>query len=633
MFQNKNLSAVRNNELFKGISDTNLNFNFNPKDFIEIGEGEIIYQSGDSSDYLYLVIEGEIKLKIDGGLSIPFILRKSNNDFFGEKEVQENSVRKSSAVADKNSLLYIIRKIDLNSMLQRSKDLRYKLLGNINEDIETEVNKRETVFDGLIEKLPEQSFFKSDNNEPLEKTNHSEPKVISDSEEKTNNETKLNYEAEPPGLSEIKNDTEVIYENEPEMKSPLNIESFGNNVEKLDIPLNEEKIKSDPGQTNLPLTSLISVIKKIFSDLNPEEIFISISESISGLLNAERVILYIINNDTSEFRTRIKTGTEYSDLSFRYPGNLFSESVDEDKIINLTCPSEEQLALINPTPGKEVKNLLISPIKNNNGNKIGVLQLINCNKEGFDLEDEKLISELSPLVALAIENSIYVQDLLHSDRLKSLNKVANFLMHDIKNPIATIKQYSEHIKKQDVSKEINLVLDMIVEQANCVVDLVQTTLGYSEGKSISNPQPLLLSNALNYILSMLAEYVESRNVKLFKKFEGDGLVNLDKKEFYQACFQIAKNACDAMPQGGNFYVITKREGDKIRIELKDNGLGIPDSLKDRIFEPFMTHGKKQKSGLGLAIAEKIIKEHNGMIWTESDLGEGTVIIIALPLLD
>ena len=633
MFQNKNLSAVRNNALFKEVSDTNINFNFNPKDFIEIGEGEIIYQSGDLSDYLYLVIEGEIKLKIPGGLSSPFILRKSNNDFFGEKEVQENSVRKSSAVADKNSLLYIIRKIDLNSMTQRSKDLRYKLLGNINEDIETEANKRETVFNGLIEKLPEQSFFKSDNNEPIEKTNHSEPKVIRDTEEETNNETEVNYEAEPPGVSEIKNDSEVIYENEPEMKNPLNIESLGNNEEKLDIPIDEENKKSDPGQTNLPLTSLISAIQKIFSDLNPEEIFISISEAISGLLNVERVILYIINDETNEFRTRIKTGTEYSDLSFRYPGNLFSESVNEDKIINLTCPSEEQLALITPTPGKEVKNLLISPIKNNKGNKIGVLQLINCNKEGFDLEDEKLISELSPLVALAIENSVYVQDLLHSDRLKSLNKVANFLMHDIKNPIVTIKQYSEHIKKQGVSKEINLVLDMIVEQANCVVDLVQTTLGYSEGKSISNPQPILLSNALNYILSMLAEYVESRNVKLFKKFEGDGLVNLDKKEFYQACFQITKNACDAMPQGGNFYVITKREGDKIRIELKDNGLGIPDSLKDRIFEPFMTHGKKQKSGLGLAIAEKIIKEHNGMIWTESDLGEGAVIIIVLPVLD
>ena len=296
MSQNKNLSAVRNNALFKEVSDTNINFNFNPKDFIEIGEGEIIYQSGDSSDYVYLVIEGEIKLKIPGGSSSSFILRKSNNDFFGEKEVQENSVRKSSAVADKNSLLYIIRKIDLNSMTQRSKDLRYKLLGNINEDIKTEANKRETVFNGLIEKLPEQSFFKSDNNEPIEKTNHSEPKVIRDAEEETNNETELNYEAEPPGVSEIKNDSEVIYENEPEMKNPLNIESLGNNEEKLDIPIDEENKKSDPGQTNLPLTSLISAIQKIFSDLNPEEIFISISEAISGLLNVERVILYIIND-------------------------------------------------------------------------------------------------------------------------------------------------------------------------------------------------------------------------------------------------------------------------------------------------------------------------------------------------
>ena len=139
-----------------------------------------------------------------------------------------------------------------------------------------------------------------------------------------------------------------------------------------------------------------------------------------------------------------------------------------------------------------------------------------------------------------METLTYVQTLLNSDKLIFLNKIANFLINDIKNPIISIKQYSEHIKKQEVSKEINLVLDMIVEQSNFVVDLVQTTLGFSEGKTISNPQPILLSSALNYILAMLAEYVESRNVKLFKKFEGDGLVNLDKKEFYQACFQIAQ---------------------------------------------------------------------------------------------
>jgi signal transduction histidine kinase len=110
-------------------------------------------------------------------------------------------------------------------------------------------------------------------------------------------------------------------------------------------------------------------------------------------------------------------------------------------------------------------------------------------------------------------------------------------------------------------------------------------------------------------------------------------VDLDRKEFYQACYQIAKNACDAMPHGGNFYVIVKREEKTIRIEFKDTGLGIPDSIKDRIFEPFMSHGKEGRTGLGLAIAEKIVKEHKGKIWAESDLGEGSVIIIVLPAID
>jgi signal transduction histidine kinase len=598
MLQNKNLAAVKNNIIFKGVSDSNLNFNFNPKNFQEIGDGEIIYKSGDPSDYLYLLIEGEIKLKIPGGISSPLILRKLSNDFFGEREVQENTIRKSSAVADKNSLLYLIRKSDLNSMIQRSKDLRSNLLGDIREDDETDANKKETVLDGFIENLSEQPLFKSENNEVIEKPNLTEPEITGEAEAEANNEAELIYNAELP-----------------------------------EVNIDDDSVNKHPVQTDYPLPEILKALRKIFSELNPEEIFNSIPEAIAALLNAESVMLFTINTETNELRTRNKSGTEYSDYSLKLAENLYAESINENRIINLTNPSTEQLELVYSTSVEAIKNLLISPIKNNGDKIIGVLQLVNCNKEGFAPEDEKLISELSPILALAIENSIHVQDLIDSNRLTSLNSAANFLINDIKNPIITIKQYSEHIKKQGVSKEIDLVLDMIIKQANCIVDLVQTTLGYSEGKAMSNPQPILLTNALNYILSLLAEYVESRNVKLFKKFDGDGLVNLDKKEFYQALFQIAKNACDAMPQGGNFYIITKRDGDKIRIELKDNGFGIPDSIKARIFEPFMTHGKKLSSGLGLAISKKIITEHNGKIWTESEHGEGAVFIIVLPVLE
>jgi signal transduction histidine kinase len=606
MFQNKNIAAVRNNTIFKGVSETNLNFNFNVKDFQELGEGEIIYQSGDPSDYLYLLIEGEIKLKIPGGVSSPLILRKSNNDFFGEKEVQENTVRKSSAVADKNSLLYRIRKNDITSMIQRSKELRYNLSGDRREEYETDGNKKETVFDGLLGKLSEQSFFKSDNNEAIETPNLTEQKIIEEEVEvETNYGADLINEAKVPELSENKNEPEA--DNDSVIKNRV--------------------------QTNTQLIEIINALQKIFSDLNPENIFNSIPESIAELLNAEKATLFTINTDTNELKTRKKSGTVYSDYSLKLAENLYSESIYEKRIVILTNPTTEQLAFVYPTSDETIKNLLISPINNNEDKVIGVLQLINCRKEEFDQEDEKLISELSPILALAIENSLQVRELKNSDRLLALNNAANFLIQDIKDPIITIKQYSEHIKKQAVTKDINPVLDMIIEQANCVVDFVQTTLGYTEGKVISNPQPTLLTNALNYILARLAEYVESRNVKLFKKFEGDGLVNLDKKEFYQALFQIAKNACDAMPNGGNFYITTKREGDKIRIELRDNGLGIPDSIKNRIFEPFLAHGKKQSSGLGLAITEKIITEHNGTIRAQGNIGEGAVFIIDLPVLE
>jgi chemotaxis protein histidine kinase CheA len=630
MFQNKNLSAVRNNALFRGINDANLNFNFNPKDFKEVGEGEIIYQSGDTSDCLYLVIEGAIKLKITGGISSPFILRKTNNDFFGEKEIQENISRKSSAVADKNSLLYLIRKAELNLMAQKNKDLRHNLLGETIEDIETDSNKKETVFDGLLENLSEQSFFKYENNETVEKTSNIKSQVIEESKPDIKNEKEIIVESElskAPGI--INNQAALNNLNDQGM----NVNSLENNGNSSDTPPEARNRGTSQEHSNLPINELIGALYKVFSNLNPEDIYISIPEAISTILSVENIFLYLMNIEINEFRTKIKTELGYSDFLIKSPGNLFLKSVSEDKPINLTKPVEGQVAPINPTPSVPVKSMLIFPIKDEKGNIVGVLQLVNSKKEGFDSGDERLITTISPLMALAINNSLYKQDILQSDRLKSLNKVANFLINDIKNPIVLIKQYSEHIKRQEESKEIKLVLDRIIEQANCVVDLVQTTLGYSEGKSRYNPQSIYITDALNYILSMLAEYVESRNVKLFKKFDGNGLVNLDQKEFYQACFQIAKNACDAMPQGGNFYVVTKREHDKISIEFRDNGLGIPASIKDIIFEPFMTQYKEHNSGLGLAIVENIIKEHKGNIRVESIPGEGANFIIDLPVSD
>jgi signal transduction histidine kinase len=674
MSQYKNLSAVRNNSLFHGINDSGFTLNFNPKDFIVIEDGGIIYQPGDLSDAIYLIIDGEVKLKITGSGS-PTIVKKGRNEFFGEKETLDNLSRKSSAVANKDSILYMIKKNEVISLIQKSSMIKSNLLGEVEEPNTDGTINNEIIFNEPEGKLSDLPFF----NKKRTLTDKDESKIIPNEDELLNSLPDTITEKEP--IAETEQDIEI--NNKDEIQEAEIVTSDNRNVNNANYPPNEDKISpnvessldenilsagnmdlendrnvlSNEGNENsIPenqtvfedvkyspavadhglkseneMALFITTISKIFSGLSVEDIFITIPEAVSELLNAANGRLFLIDKETNEFRTRVKKGIEYSEIKLKFSENLFTESVNEKKTINIKNPSADELEKI--ALGADIQSLLIFPLKNQKGNIIGVLEFNNSIYGIFKDEDKVVLTRLSPLINLALENADFILNLLQSERMVSLNKIANFLIQDIKNPIVTIKQYAEHIKKQEISQDTLPVLDMIAEQADSVMNLVQTTLRYSEGIQISKPLTILFSTAMDNILALLAEYVESRDVKLFKKYDGDGLVNLDRKEFYQACYQIAKNACDAMPQGGNFYIIVIREGKSIRIEFKDTGLGIPASIKDRIFEPFMSHGKDDHSGLGLAITEKIVREHNGKIWAESDLGEGAAIIIVLPTSD
>ena len=636
MAQNKNLSSVMNNSLFRGITDPGFKLNYYLKDFIEIEDGGIIYQAGDLSDAIYLIIEGEVKLKFSG---THLVDKKRSNEFFGEKEALDNLARKSSAVANKNSILYMIKKNDLLSLIQRNNEIKSKLLGEQTDQLTNEVNHKEFNFNEPKDRISDLPFFKKKTDVPI----HDETEVIKNEVEPLNDEVIPIPEVE---YNEVTED-EIV--NVPHVGDKVVLEEvylFSNdNFPKSNdeepvkpvfeqIPEMEETQKAEFKESVGPSSDrpvFIDAILRIFSGLGAEEIFITIPEAICELLKAKQGRLFLIDKGMNELRTRIKDENVFSDIRLNFTDNLFSQAVNRKKIINLVSPPIEELEKI--SSASDIQSLLIFPLINQKEEIAGVLELNNSIYGEFEQKDIEELIKITPLIVLALKNADFIQNLLHSDRLISLNKMANFLIQDIKNPIVTIKQYAEHIKTQKINEEVAPVLDMIEEQAEAVMNLVQTTLGYSEGMLVSKLQTLLLSTTMDNILALLAEYVESRDVKLYKKYNGDGLVHLDKKEFYQACFQIAKNACDAMPQGGNFYITVTREDGNIKIEFKDTGLGIPDSIKDRIFEPFMSHGKDDHSGLGLAIAEKIVKEHNGKIWAESDLGEGSVIIIVLPVID
>ncbi len=86
-----------------------------------------------------------------------------------------------------------------------------------------------------------------------------------------------------------------------------------------------------------------------------------------------------------------------------------------------------------------------------------------------------------------------------------------------------------------------------------------------------------------------------------------------------------------MPNGGKFFVRAHADGENVVIELQDTGSGMPEEIRRKIFEPFVTFGKKHGTGLGMAIVKKIIDDHNASIDIQTELGKGTTMTLTLPL--
>jgi len=121
MFQSKNLSVLGSNLLFKGLDESVINSVFNSKNFRAEKEGELIFQAGDESSYLHLILQGEVKLKYFGTKGSNASFRRVKNEFFGEQEVLEKTTRISSAIADTDCIFYLISKEEFFQLVSKHK--------------------------------------------------------------------------------------------------------------------------------------------------------------------------------------------------------------------------------------------------------------------------------------------------------------------------------------------------------------------------------------------------------------------------------------------------------------------------------------------------------------------------------
>jgi signal transduction histidine kinase len=423
---------------------------------------------------------------------------------------------------------------------------------------------------------------------------------------------------------------EFIGDGQPDFEEPEpeNTNEGNNNThEESSI---EEENKMDIAQ----LKKIIKAAELVNSTVKIDEVLKNIVEAATDIAEADRGTLYLIDKEKNELWSLIAMGKEIKEIRLKIGEGMAGYVAKTGEILNIKDVSKDirYRSDFDKASGYETKNALTFPIKNREGEIIGVLQLLNSKHGEFSKDDEEVLNAMSIHAAIALQNAEMVERLLKVERVQSLGKMANFLIQDIKKPILVSKRYAEHLRNKDLTPDNIQIIDMLLEQLNHVADLVQTTSSYSEGKAILRTMNISLNKTLNDYASRIGTYVESRNCSIKNEFDKDVTVKIDVKEFYQCYTHIIKNACDAMPDGGTIEVMTKRDDKNgvVKILIRDYGLGIADSLKEKIFEPFFTQGKKEGTGLGLSITKQIVEAHNGKIEVESSLGEGTTVIITIP---
>jgi len=383
----------------------------------------------------------------------------------------------------------------------------------------------------------------------------------------------------------------------------------------------------------LKLQKLIEASKIINSTLDLDKLLGLILEAAVQSIGADRGTLYLVDAIKKELWSTVLQGKNMVEIRLTIGQGLSGFVAETGETIII--PDAYADARFNPDidkrTGYRTKNMLCMPMKNKDGVIIGVFQLLNKRIGCFDNDDVSFIDALSAHASVAIENARIAREMVQNERLSAVGRMASVIIHDIKNPMGTLRVYAQVMKKKSGNEEASKLADEMIHQVDRFVNMTQEILDFTRGVSSLNFLDLEFSSVMEGVLNFIEKDLEKNNVKLIRHAQFHGTVRMDQEKMVRVFYNIASNARDAMPDGGTLSVCTSEDNGFVRIDFADTGTGMPEEVKKRIFEPFMTFGKKHGTGLGMAIVKKVIDDHKGRIAIDSEMGKGTTIRIFLPV--
>jgi signal transduction histidine kinase len=300
----------------------------------------------------------------------------------------------------------------------------------------------------------------------------------------------------------------------------------------------------------------------------------------------------------------------------------------------------EQYHMMNIIAERQLKSMLCTPVIYE-GEIFGVLNLYTDELHRFNNDEKTAFQTISRMAAVAIQNAKLYQRVFNTEdtmrkneRLTTLGLLAAEIAHEIRNPLTVIKLLFDSLEMEFPDSDPRQKdLSIIYEKIRQLEDIVGKVLEFGKSNNTLKTK-VCLNDLIDDTIRLVRMKLKQMKIDLSFDHPNEPLyTNVNKGQIQQSILNLIINATQAMPNGGMIKMRSAiehfNEKTNLVTYIQDSGSGVPDYIKDRIFDSFLT-SKKEGTGLGLSIVRRILKSHEGDIELIESSQKGTTFKIILP---
>jgi len=393
------------------------------------------------------------------------------------------------------------------------------------------------------------------------------------------------------------------------------------------------------------LESLITIGQTLVTKLDQQELFDTVTRDARQILQCRTCTLYLYDETRSTVRLASASSTHPLELHAQdlpLDSCLVASVIHTHKQVDyLNIQSAEFLDLIDLPRDPDLRTVLVAPVIYEN-EVLGALSVFTDHVHRFNNDEKRLLSALAGLGAVALQNSrLYArvfqseESLRKNEQLTTLGLLAAEIAHEIRNPLTVIKLLYGYLgldfPENDPRRTDVRVISEKLDQLEAIVSRV---LNFAKAPSSLHSRWPITDIIDDTIVLIRLKLAQSKIHLHFDAPPRSMVIDVNKGQLQQVLLNLLINSTQAMHDGGQITIschAEDRAGARfVHIDIADTGCGIPDALRERIFDSFLS-GRPDGTGLGLAIAKRILQGHHGDIQLVRSSPAGTTMRILLPL--